>query len=115
MDTPSAGTGQPSLALVRVGHPPQAREEKDASSSERLEYYQGDADVRPVHGKVKELAETGLYDRRLRRPESQRGNSLDLQYNIDPAAVRRALLTVVLMTTALVLRSRMTLTDHVRF
>jgi hypothetical protein len=42
-----------------------------------------------------------------RRTESQRGNSLYLQYDIDQAIARLALLAVVLVTTALVLRSRM--------
>ncbi len=70
--------------------------------------------MRPVHGKVKELAEAELYDRRLSRTESQR-DSLYLQQDIDQAAVRRVGLAAVLMTTTRVLRSRMTLKDHVRF
>ncbi len=57
------------------------------------------------------------------RTENQRGNSLYLQNDIDQAAVRLALLVVVLMTTALVLRSRMSAKacpepvegSHVRF
>ena len=50
----------------------------------------------------------------VRRTESQR-DSLYLQQDIDQAAVRRVGLAAVLMTTARVLRSRMTLKDHVRF
>ena len=50
----------------------------------------------------------------VRRTESQR-DSLYLQQDIDQAAVRRVGLAAVLMTTDRVLRSRMTLKDHVRF
>jgi len=49
-----------------------------------------------------------------RRTESQR-EPLYLQHDIDQAAGSFALLAAVLLTTARVLRSRMTLTDHVRF
>jgi len=54
---------------------------------------------------------TGVCDA-LKTRERQ---ALYLRQNIDPAAVRPALLTVVLLTTARVLRSRMRLTSHVRF
>jgi len=61
--------------------------------------------MRPGQGKVKELAETGLYDR-LSSDALKAREFLYLQHDIDQAAVRLVLLATVLMTTALVLRSR---------